>query len=163
MTNPGSSRPLGAPGAFARATLDPTLRAVIALVEEAYARAELEMPSRGHLAVFNLFTLCEADQPTALKRLGSLPEEAQLVGASVNRRTPWVWRAWGRAHRVLRPYIQHWADRIERLPLVGLPIAGDELGFYHPTYLRRMRKQRPELWEQVVGQISARLALMRTR
>lgn len=143
LTNPGSARPSGAvdSAGWAPMTLDPTLRIVIEIAEAAYQQAGVAVPTGGWLAVWNLFTLCEPDLKTALNNVIALPALPELPPG-----LPWVWCGWGQAHPALRELIAAWQLHLAGQPVAGVPIVGTEGGYYHPRYLRRMRRLRPDLW-----------------
>lgn len=149
LTNPGSARPSGAvdSAGWAPMTLDPTLRIVIEIVGTAYQQAGAAVPTGGWLTVWNLFTLCEPDLKTALNSV-TMP----LTLPELPPDLPWVWCGWGQAHPALRGLTAVWQGHLAGQPLAGVPIAGG--GYYHPRYLRRMRRLRPDLWLAAVTRLA---------
>lgn len=158
MINPGSSKRLAECGI--PATNNPTFRTVISIIEDAYKSKGKKMQPGSYIQVCNLFDICESDLIKALKALIE-HEEVFKDGIKsscyrVSKESPWIWLAWGsdkilkRLNKTTGVFIPEFKNR----NIVGVKIANEDYGFYHPGFIQRMSKRKPEIRQEIVNQIS---------
>jgi hypothetical protein len=159
MINPGSSKRLAEYGILA--TNNPTFQTVVAIVEDAYYLAGKSLPSGGYIQICNLFDICESDLEMALSKLNEFPYEVvQSSCYRIRKESPWIWLAWGSDKKMeLRSAMQKVQDSLCGRNIVGSKIPQEEVGYYHPLYIRRIGKTKPDVQQTLIQQISSFILL----
>jgi|GEM_PF-4182800 len=149
MFNPGSASPNG--GQLNRlvcCNLDPTMHRITSWIEEAYGRAEKDIPAESHITIFNLYNHVSPNLQAALadvlsegSKLSREPIDFKDLGQPL-----FVWQAWGvRSERVV---VEKIAESEAKIRSSGLPVVGNGdrlLRSYHPSYLNRNNGGRKNL------------------
>jgi hypothetical protein len=163
MVNPGSSMPVEGMGAMLPATLDPTMRTVIRVIESAYSMVDKKLMRGDYIRICNLFDLCAAQLEQAISSLREIHEENNQLGKTTHtslrdipRDVPWIWLAWGIDTRLSEERNEVQGLLNDKL-IVGAKADGVVGGYYHPLYLQRARLRRPHLERGVMEQISERI------